>query len=629
MKKTTSLILVFLILISCHKKSTKDEVIGWITENATTIKTVEAGNGFEDLKPFGEMVGDSRIVALGEPTHGNREVFQLKHRLVEFLVTEKGFNIFALECPFGEALDINRYVVDGIGDPEKALAGIYIWNWDTEEVLDLIKWMRSYNANPSNERKVKFYGFDPQDPERGARFMLDYLKKVDPELEEAVRPELDILATPFSDPITMGRRQWIPEELDSLSLKEIKTVMTAFKNNKESYVSKSSLKEYELAKQHAKQAEIFVLAYQNDGVNYSYERDYGQAKNVSWTLNFEGEDSKIITWAHNIHINNASKPEKDESDPNPTARWQGYYLKKWYQDDVKIIGFFYNKGAFSGLDESVPSQGFKSFPVFDAKEGSLEHMLVQANLNNAFLDLSKLPESGPIYNWFNRPIPTRYSWAFYDESKPDNYYWPHHMTQDFDALMFLNETSGTRPVDIADYENVWMLNKKLDQPINLDFEESAVGETPKGWIVWSRFERLGVKLTTSDEAYNGEKSLKIHRPEGLKYGEIGPNVMQVIDATPYHGKNIRFKAVAKAVVNPDTYAFLHLKIQSWSEEDTHETSEPPLFDTLDKFRIESADWKQYTIEAFVPEKANNITYSVNLKDFGTVWLDAVEIEIAE
>lgn len=628
MKTINLVILAFMILTSCNSKSKEDQVTEWISNNAAPLYYVEAGNGFDDLKPFGEMVGDARLVALGEPTHGNREVFQLKHRLVEYLVTEKGFNIFALECPLGEALDINRYVVDGIGDPEKALAGIYIWTWDTQEVLDLIKWMRTYNENPKNKKKVKFYGFDPQDPERGAKFMLDYLKKVDPELEEAVRPELGILSVPFSDPIAMGRRQWIPEESDSLSLQAIKNVMTAFENKKDNYVSASSVKDYELAKLHARQAEIYILENHDDGIDYGYERDYGQAKNVRWTLDFEGEDSKIITWAHNIHINNASKPESE--DPNhPTTRWQGHYLKKWYQDDLKIVGFFYNKGEFSGLDESVPSQAFKNFTVGDAKEGSLEHKMVQANLNNAFLDLTKLPNSGPIYDWFNRPIPTRYSWAFYDESKPEDYYWPHHMTQDFDALIFLNETTGTRPVNITDYDNVWMLNKKLDQPTNLDFEESAIGEKPKDWIAWSRFERLGVTMTTSDDAYTGEKSLKIHRPEGPKYGEIGPNVMQVIDASPYRGKNISFKAVAKADVDPDSYAFLHLKIESWSEEDTHESSEPPSFDSLDKFRVESADWKPYTIEAFVPENANNISYSVNLTDFGTVWLDAVEIEMVE
>ncbi len=198
--------LVFILLTSCNQKSTEDQVVKWISDHAIPISTVETGNGFEDLLPLGEMVGDTRIVSLGEPTHGNREVFQLKHRMIEYLVIEMGFNIFALECPLGEAYDINRYVVDGIGSPEKALAGIYYWTWDTQEVLEMLKWMRAYNADTSHKKKIKFYGFDPQDPERAARGTLQYLEQVDAKLAGKVSTELNILSVPFSNPEIIGRR---------------------------------------------------------------------------------------------------------------------------------------------------------------------------------------------------------------------------------------------------------------------------------------------------------------------------------------------------------------------------------------------------------------------------------------
>ncbi len=83
MNRVLPLIFSFIILAtSCKQSSTKDLVSEWISENAIHIRTAEAGNGFEDLLPLGKMVDDTRIVALGEPTHGNREVFQLKHRLI-------------------------------------------------------------------------------------------------------------------------------------------------------------------------------------------------------------------------------------------------------------------------------------------------------------------------------------------------------------------------------------------------------------------------------------------------------------------------------------------------------------------------------------------------------------------
>ncbi|HTY89198.1 MAG TPA: hypothetical protein VMB80_17255 [Candidatus Acidoferrum sp.] len=79
----------------------------WLSTNAIRLETVEAGHGFADLQPLKPVIGPARIVALGEATHGTREFFQLKHRMLEFLVTEMGFNIFAMEATLPESFDIN------------------------------------------------------------------------------------------------------------------------------------------------------------------------------------------------------------------------------------------------------------------------------------------------------------------------------------------------------------------------------------------------------------------------------------------------------------------------------------------------------------------------------------------
>jgi hypothetical protein len=49
----------------------------------------------DSLAAFGAAVGDARMVALGEAAHGTREFQQLKQRLVEYLVKEKGFTVVA------------------------------------------------------------------------------------------------------------------------------------------------------------------------------------------------------------------------------------------------------------------------------------------------------------------------------------------------------------------------------------------------------------------------------------------------------------------------------------------------------------------------------------------------------
>ena len=140
------------------------EVRDWFRSQAVPLKTSLPGSGFEDMQPLKAMIGDARIVSVGEATHGTREFFQLKHRMLEFLVSEMGFTIFGIEANWPESLAVNDYVLKGKRDPAKALAGLYFWTWNTEEVLDMIRWMRHYNEDPTHERKIKFQGFDMQTP---------------------------------------------------------------------------------------------------------------------------------------------------------------------------------------------------------------------------------------------------------------------------------------------------------------------------------------------------------------------------------------------------------------------------------------------------------------------------------
>ena len=70
----------------------------------------------DDLEPLREIVGHARVVALGENTHGTRDFFEMKARILRFLVEEMGFDAFAIEATWPEANRLNRYVRTGEGD---------------------------------------------------------------------------------------------------------------------------------------------------------------------------------------------------------------------------------------------------------------------------------------------------------------------------------------------------------------------------------------------------------------------------------------------------------------------------------------------------------------------------------
>ena len=170
-------LLLFFALVGCAWPADDAAVTAWIRAHAIPLATPEAGHGFEDMQPLKKVVGNARIVELGEATHGTREFFQLKHRMLEFLATEMGFTIFSIEANMPEAYRLNEYVLTGKGDPKELLKGMYFWTWNTQEVLDMILWMRKFNA--SGKGRVEFTGFDMQTPDVAMEIVREFARKYD------------------------------------------------------------------------------------------------------------------------------------------------------------------------------------------------------------------------------------------------------------------------------------------------------------------------------------------------------------------------------------------------------------------------------------------------------------------
>ena len=199
MQRAIAILLVICCLIglACAQSAQQNpsqpdqSVVDWIAANAVRLKTPEAANGFADMQPLKKIIGNARIVSLGEATHGTREFFQLKHRMLEFLATEMGFTIFSIEANMPEAYRLNDYVLNGVGDPAKLLKGMYFWTWNTEEVLDMIKWMREFNK--SGKGRVQFTGFDMQTPDAAAAIVRDFVTKNDAAYEANLQKAIAVM----------------------------------------------------------------------------------------------------------------------------------------------------------------------------------------------------------------------------------------------------------------------------------------------------------------------------------------------------------------------------------------------------------------------------------------------------
>ena len=279
-------------------------VVDTIREHAVPLVSTEAGHGFADLEPLAGLVGDARVVALGEATHGTREFFQLKHRVFEYLAERLGFTVFAIEANQPEARAIDRYVQGGDGDPEELLAGIYFWTWDTEEVLDLIEWMRRYNADPGHRQTLHFAGFDMQTPRVAARETLAYLREVDPGLAGANEDLLDPLAGPDT------WREVLQRPVGELAAMRdrLRDLVASFDGHREAWIERTGTDRFTIARQQAVVARQAVEMYAGmaEGTPQAVGlRDQAMAANVRWLLDTSPPGTRVMLWAHNGHVSRA------------------------------------------------------------------------------------------------------------------------------------------------------------------------------------------------------------------------------------------------------------------------------------------------------------------------------------
>ena len=107
------------------------------TVNTICNDTILSKSNWQSLKT---AIKDKRIVLLGEPNHGSKEIFKLRNDLIRFLHNNAGFNTVLFESGIGElvAIDIDR---SNLTDAQMTHG--FFGSWRTSEFRDLMGYIKS------------------------------------------------------------------------------------------------------------------------------------------------------------------------------------------------------------------------------------------------------------------------------------------------------------------------------------------------------------------------------------------------------------------------------------------------------------------------------------------------------
>jgi erythromycin esterase len=387
----------------------KSADVQWLKANAIPFETAEPNSSFEDLMALKDMIGDARIVALGEATHGTHEFFKMKHRMLEFLVEEMGINIFAMEASWPEANLINDYVHTGKGEQAALLKGLHFWTWNTQEVLDMIEWMRAYNQDPSHTRKISFYGFDIQYGTMARANVTQYMQEVDPQAAKQVME--DYSCYPGNSAACQEKLQEVYDWIDQHQV---------------DYTAKSSAEKLSLALHGARLA----IQYQEfiAGNNSGLIRDQYMAENVTWILDQAGPDAKIVLWAHNGHVGMS---------PDANFQTMGDHLREQYGDQMVVFGLLFYQGSFKAYGTTA----LQTFHVDSPPKDSYESFFHEAGLPRFFLDLRLVRVGGAASDWLLAPHPFRQIGSGYHPNVWESGFLTAALARTFDVVIYFQDAS--------------------------------------------------------------------------------------------------------------------------------------------------------------------------------------------
>lgn len=396
-------------------------------QRAVTIPTLALEADPNQLAAIGAAIGDAHIVGMGEGSHGTSEFFAFKNRLFKYLVEKKGFTVFAMEAYWGAGLYVDRFIKTGRGTAAQAVASLAFWTWDTPEVVNLVQWMRDYNAKPGVHPILSFVGIDMQNPMGAIGYLATYLRLHDPADAAAAHGALACAAE------TASRYRTTPTAGCRQDVATLSEQLDALKNRPDIAIAQRSA--------------ATILQYldwksQPDDARLG-TRDRDMADNLKW-LATAYPRAKIAIWAHNFHVMTNSLLSGSEE---VNSRPMGSYLRSAFGTSYYAIGQTFGSGTVRAI---VIGHGLQAVTVPPNQSDTITELFRPSNAV-AFVDLRGLPTGSPLWLFFSTQRSVEEIGATIDPLHPA-YEVPMIVPKSFDGLIYV--PISTAATDGAHYSEM-------------------------------------------------------------------------------------------------------------------------------------------------------------------------------
>ncbi|MBB3657505.1 protein-L-isoaspartate(D-aspartate) O-methyltransferase [Rhizobium sp. BK650] len=407
-----------------------------IADTAETFSSVDD----ENFTRLFDRFADSRIVLLGESTHGTAEFYHARAAISRHLIERHGFNLIAVEADWPDAAAIDRLVAGREPSQARPFGRFPTWMWQNEEFIGFVRWMRAENIRRQASRAdaIRFHGLDLYNMTESIRMVIDYLDRVSPDAAAVARERYGCLSPWQTNPVTYGRAILTDafqscEDAVSQQCKELLTRSLGESEDNDGFLDAT-----QSARLLAAAERYYRIMYYGGSKAWNL-RDTYMAETVEHLLDFHGPNAKMIVWAHNSHIGDARFADMAAARDEINL---GQLCRQRFDGMTSLIGCGTHSGEVLAASEWDGQAEKKR--INPALAESYEYLCHQAGKERFFLDFDRNQDlrAGLVDQRLQRFIGVIYR----PETERVSHYMLTSLPQQYDAFLWFDETHALTPL---------------------------------------------------------------------------------------------------------------------------------------------------------------------------------------
>ncbi len=390
-----------------------------------------------------DRFGSSRVILLGEASHGTSEFYRARAAITRRLIERHGFSIVAVEADWPDAAAINHDIRQDSRHSARAspFTRFPSWMWRNTDMDDFVRFLRQHNASKSPGDGVGFYGLDLYSMNASIAAVLNYLARVDPRAAEAARARYACLSPWSQEPAAYGRAAL--SEGYALCEQPVTRILADLLEKELNYIPRDGDQFFDAtqnARLVANAERYYRVMYYGSQASWNL-RDQHMFDTLKNIMDHAGPKKKAVVWAHNSHIGDARFTDMGQERGQLNI---GQLSRQKYGNDAALIGFGTHTGQVAAASEWDAPMEIKT--VRPSRPDSYEALCHKVGQERCLFDLRD-QKHADLRRALAEPRLERYIGVIY---RPETERWSHYsyatLAEQYDAFVWFDKTTAVTPL---------------------------------------------------------------------------------------------------------------------------------------------------------------------------------------